>query len=232
MILKTIGIEDIEKIFEPNWFAIRNFHGQYFLDSDILNDYLDFRRQSIEDFMLELKNELHFPITLLRYLPNFFIKNIIMRSIARLKNSTLGWIKRKDRDRIGAYFGSLEEWKRITTWENFQIDEDYGKVVILNHGYDELKDKNLLTIEDMKKAASFRGGQCLSSSMKEGDLETKLKWRCAFSHEFDASPKLILKGGHWCEQCEAPPWMFEEIAKKNPFFEQVVSSKTKLKNTN
>ncbi|NLY35898.1 MAG: NAD(P)-dependent oxidoreductase, partial [Tissierellia bacterium] len=42
MILKTIGIEDIEKIFEPNWFAIRNFHGQYFLDSDILNDYLDF----------------------------------------------------------------------------------------------------------------------------------------------------------------------------------------------
>ena len=45
MMFEAIGIKDITKIFEPNWFAIKNFHGQYYLDSDVLNDYLDFRRK-------------------------------------------------------------------------------------------------------------------------------------------------------------------------------------------
>lgn len=234
MILKTLGVEDIEKIFEPNWFATRNFHGQYYLDSHILNDYLDFRRQSIEDFMAELKEEVRFPLTMIGYLPNFIIKNVIMRSIAKGKNSTLAWISSKDQHKIETYFGSLEEWKSLPTWDSFKIDEDYNKVVVLDHGYDELKGEGLLNIEDMKKAAGFRGGVCLSPSMIEGDLETKLSWRCGFSHEFEASPRLILKGGHWCEQCEAPPWNFEEIARRNPFFRQVFSNtdlKEKSKNT-
>ena len=40
-----------------------------------------------------------------------------------------------------------------------------------------------------------------------------------------ASPKLVLKGGHWCEKCEASPWNYDEIAKKNPFFAQVWGEK-------
>ncbi len=47
---KAIGIKDFTTIVEPNWFATRNFHGQWYQDSDILNDYLDFRRESLEDF--------------------------------------------------------------------------------------------------------------------------------------------------------------------------------------
>ena len=162
-----------------------------------------------------------FPVNALKYLPNFFIKNFIMKTIVKSHSGPLGWIKSKDRGRTKAFFGSLKKRGNIKEWENFSIDDDYSKKLVLNHGYNEEKDENLLALEDMREVAKFRGGECLSHSMTEGDLETKLKWKCAFSHEFIASPRLILKGGHWCEECEAPPWNFDEIARKNPFFRQV-----------
>ena len=73
----------------------------------------------------------------------------------------------------------------------------------------------------MKVVAKYRGGQCLSSSMTQGDLASKLKWSCCFGHEFVASPTLILLGGHWCPKCSLPPWNYGAIAEKNPFFAQV-----------
>lgn len=220
-ILATLGIKDIEKLFEPNWFAIRNFHGQYYLDSDILNHYLDFRRESIDDFMERLARSTSFYKKLLGYMPSFVTKNFIMKPVSKSKSGTLNWIKSEDEAKINAFFGSLDQWRNIKGWEELSMEYDYDKVLILNHGYNEDKEDMKLNIEDMKKLAEYRGGQCLSQSMVCGDLDTKLKWKCAFSHSFHASPRLILKGGHWCEQCEAPPWNYDEIAEKNPFFAQV-----------
>ena len=76
----------------------------------------------------------------------------------------------------------------------------------------------------MKQAAKFRGGECLSKKMKKGDLSTKLKWKCGYcGAEFEASPNLILLGGHWCPECYVPQkaWDYDNIAKTNPFFAQV-----------
>ena len=95
---------------------------------------------------------------------------------------------------------------------------------MLDHGYDESKPKSELDIEDMKKAAEFRGGELISKKMKKGDLVTKLKWKCGCcGAEFEASPNLILLGGHWCPECYLPEkkWNYDEIAKSNPFFAQV-----------
>lgn len=220
-ILRTMGVKDIEKIFEASWFASKNFHGQYYLDSYILNDYLDFRKESIEDFLVRLEKSIEFPNTLMRYLSPFFIKKYIMKPIAYSKYGSLNWIKTKDMDRINAFWGSLDDFYSIKTWEDVKVYEDYSKIVRLSHGYDEDKNENLLNIEDMQKAAIFRGGKCLSSSMLDGDMDTKLEWECSFSHKFYASPRLVLKTGHWCQECEAPPWNFDEIAKHNPFFAQV-----------
>jgi hypothetical protein len=58
--------------------------------------------------------------------------------------------------------------------------------------------------------------------MTEGDLSTRLKWRCAFDHEFEASPTLVLLGGHWCPECLAAACAPHEIAARNPFFAQVM----------
>ena len=219
--LSVLGIKDIKKIFEYNWFATKNFHGQYYLDSDILNDYLDFRREGMEDFIEHLKKNVRYPATLLKWIMSGIVKNNIMKPIAKSENGTLNWIVSKDMNKINAFFGSLEKWEAIGGWENFKLNEDYSEIKVLDHGYDESKDDDMLNIEDMKGAAKFRGGLCTSQNMTEGDLDTKLKWKCGFNHEFQASPRLVLKAGHWCDQCEAPPWNYEEMAKVNPFFAQV-----------
>ena len=46
---------------------------------------------------------------------------------------------------------------------------------------------------------------------------------CAFGHKFEASPRLVLEGGHWCPECERKSWNYGERAKKDKFFEQVWS---------
>ena len=92
----------------------------------------------------------------------------------------------------------------------------------LDHGFDENKPRNELDIEDMKQAAKFRGGECLSTSMTKGDLYTKLKWRCSEGHEFMASPYTILFGGFWCPKCAEPkPWAYGKLAKVSPFHAQI-----------
>ena len=52
-------------------------------------------------------------------------------------------------------------------------------------------------------------------------MATPLEWECQFGHRFQASPALILQGGHWCPECLPMPWNYDAIAKGNPFFAQV-----------
>ena len=79
-----------------------------------------------------------------------------------------------------------------------------------------------LDIEDMRGAAAYRGGKCLSGSMTKGDLYTKLQWECHDGHTFWASPYTVLKAGHWCPVCCQPePWDFDRLAKFMPFYAQV-----------
>ena len=84
----------------------------------------------------------------------------------------------------------------------------------LIHPLDKLK------IKDMQKAAEFRGGECVSKKLGK-DMYTPIKWKCHCGHEFEMSPNLVLKGGHWCPECLPMPWNYDEIAKHNPFFAQV-----------
>lgn len=55
-----------------------------------------------------------------------------------------------------------------------------------------------LTIEEMHKIASFRGGRCLSTRYINTD--TKLIWRCACGYEWQATPYKVKKGT-WCPKC-------------------------------
>lgn len=99
--------------------------------------------------------------------------------------------------------------------------EDWDTVVRIDHGYDESKPEDELDIEDMRGAAEFRGGELLSTSMTRGDWTTKLRFRCQFGHEFEASPRLVLEGGHWCDECERKSWNYGRRAKGDKFFAQV-----------
>lgn len=60
-----------------------------------------------------------------------------------------------------------------------------------------------------------------STEMNKGDWSGKLEFQCAFGHKFTASPRLVLEGGHWCDECERRSWNYGNRAKVDPFFAQV-----------
>lgn len=218
---EAIGIKDFRKTVDLNWFATRNFHGQWYEDSDILENYLHFRSGSVDDFIAKLKENASLSMKLAKFTPAFIIKELVMKPVANKELGTMYWIKNDVKDRITSFFGSKEAWNKIPTWSQYKIKRPSTTPTRLNHGYNESKPKSELDINDMKQAAEFRGGQCLSDNMVNGDLYTKLKWKCGHNHVFEASPALVLLGGHWCPDCLPAPWNYDEEAKINPFFAQV-----------
>ena len=223
-LLGAINCPAPEKIFDVKWFATHNFHGQFYLDSDKLEEYLHFRANiPVAEYFKQMASTLPKFYKLAKIAPAFVIKPF-MRMIAKDKIfGTLGWFESNNEERIKAYFGSRGERERIGSWEEMRDMHLAGMedAERLSHGYDESKPLSELDIEDMRQAAEFRGGKCLSDSMVKGDLSTKLEWECAFGHRFMASPALVLLGGHWCEKCMPAPWRFDEEAKHNPFLAQV-----------
>jgi len=214
--MNLLGVGDYRKIMERNWFALRNFHCCWWEDSYILNDYLGHWRSTLEDHYQQAAAAAPWYVKLGKIAPKFIVK-MVMKRMVMGKDGTINWIKSNNKGRVSAFFGSREKWAAILGWD---VDMPDMSVTAerLDHGYTE-KPNDDYGIEDMQGAARFRGGECLSD--KFIDMRTKLKWKCAFHHEFDATPTLILKAGHWCPECEAPPWDFDNIAKKNPFFAQV-----------
>ncbi len=223
-LLSCINCPAPEKIFDVKWFATHNFHGQYYLDSDKLEEYLHFRANiPIAEYFKQMASTLPKFYKLAKIAPAFVIKPF-MRMIASDKIfGTLGWLKSNNEERIKAYFGSREEREKIGSWAEMSDIHLAGEEEAerLSHGYDESKPLAELDIEDMRQAAEFRGGKCLSATMIKSDLSTKLEWECAFGHRFSASPALVLLGGHWCDECLSAPWNFDEQAKRNPFLAQV-----------
>lgn len=69
-LLKAIGCPAPEKIFEPNWFAIRNFHGQWYTDSDLLEGYLHFRsNQTCDDYFKWMASQVPWYFHLAKIVP-------------------------------------------------------------------------------------------------------------------------------------------------------------------
>jgi hypothetical protein len=224
--MKLLGMGDMRKIMDRNWFTLRNFHCQWYEDSHVLNDYLHFQKDTLEDYLQQVKERAAWYVKLASMpvirdlIPKSLVRKFVMEPLTKGKDGTMYWINNNMEGRISAFFGSKNKWEQIPDWDS-EIPDLNVEPIRLDHGYDEEKPKSELHIKDMQDAAGFRGGACLSKTMTKGDLTTKLKWRCAFDHIFEASPTLVLLGGHWCPECSPPPWNYDAIAQKNPFFAQV-----------
>lgn len=225
-----IGFKNLDYVINPKWYATRNFHGQFYLDSDKLENYLHFRQDSIEYFYDAYIENLGSTAVMSRIICKFpggqklmgnILKKVFIKQ-ARTEHGTVHFIEDNIEDHIDAYWGSKKLWnsipEKLSDMKNFK---DWNKVTMLDHGYDESKPEEELNLEDMKKAAEFRGGKCTSGNMEVGDWRQKLKFTCAFGHSFEASPRLILEGGHWCSECERRSWNYGERAKRDHFFAQV-----------
>jgi nucleoside-diphosphate-sugar epimerase len=225
-----IGITNLDHVIDPRWFATRNFHGQYYLDSDKLEELFHFRRDSMEYFYQAYLDNLGALVPVAKVITKLpggqkFMGSMIKRTIKKQavkERGTLRFIEDNDTDKIVAYWGSVDNYKAIPSkLSDMKKFKDWNKVIKLDHGYDEEKPASELNLEDMKGAAKFRGGECLSTAMTTGDWTTKLDFKCAFDHTFSASPKLVLEGGHFCPECERTSWNYKERAKREPFFAQV-----------
>ncbi len=224
LLLKTISCPMPEKIFNPEWFVLRNFHGQWYTDSDKLEEHLKFRANitAEEYFKKVLARHVSWYYHLAKIVPPFIIKMAMKPMAFKKKWGTQSWITNNETQRINAYYGSIEHYNAIPRdWKDVDLSRPTDEQNYLDHGYDEKKPRTLWTIEDMQSAAKFRGGKCLSETMVMGDFHTPLQWECQFGHKFTASPALVLQGGHWCSECLPTPWNYNEIAKGNPFFAQV-----------
>jgi len=54
-----------------------------------------------------------------------------------------------------------------------------------------------------------------------GEVGKLLQWRCAFGHDFMASPRLVLTAGHWCPRCVRDSAGYPRQAERNQFLAQV-----------
>lgn len=229
LLLGALGLPTTKKLFNANWFILRNFHGQWYTDSDKLDDYLHFRHNvPIADYFENLAHQVPAYYRACRALPKF-MGNVVakcakpfMKKIAQTDiYGTLKWKETENKDRITAYYGTMKDWESIGTWEEFDVKRPSETPTYLDHGYDEKKPLSELDIDDMKKAAEFRGGECLSKTMVKGDLFTPLVWKSARGNTFEMTPNLVLLGGHWCPEELPWPWDYDTEAKINPFFAQV-----------
>ncbi|MBP5651876.1 MAG: NAD(P)-dependent oxidoreductase [Lachnospiraceae bacterium] len=225
-----LGFKTLDPVIDPKMYATRNFHGQYYLDSDKLEDYLHFRSDSMQYFYDAYLKELGSAVKagkVITKLPGGqkLMGAIIKKTFKELLNSEHGtkhWIDENEEDYIDAFWGGRKAWEalpdKVSEMEAFT---DWDKVVHIDHGYDESKPESELTLEDMKGAAKFRGGTCDSTEMAKGDWTSPLEFTCQFGHNFKGSPRLILEGGHWCDECERKSWNYGNRAKKDRFFAQV-----------
>ena len=206
-------------MLRPHWFATRNFHGQWYSDSDRLEALVPFREQSIHQYLLEAPR--HMPAIARiapKLLPGMIRKRI--EKLAKAPGGSLHWFAVDDRPKIEAYFGSRAAWEAIPRdWDRFVYTEPSRAPVLLDHGYDESRSPDAWTAADLAGAARFRGGLCHAG--ETGDPFAPVEWECAGGHRFAMTPNLMLKGGHWCPTCMFDISAYGTTAKRSPYFAQV-----------
>lgn len=226
--MKINGLSGVAAVTERKWFALRNFHMQFYHDSHECNRYLNYWNDSMEDWfgMVKAARPLSMKIVagLCAKFPSFRRKiekatyDVFKKVCHEHKNGTMHWYTHRNDKRITAFYKDYETLEGIPDWGvDMPPLEDYP-CVKLNHGYDETKSR--LELSDLQGAAAFRGGRCLSKGWNE-DMFSPVEWECALGHRFTARPNTVLKAGHWCPECEAPSWDYDHVAKRNPFFAQV-----------
>lgn len=217
----AMGVKDIRKWYERNWFALKNFHGQWYTDSDRLDELVPFRRDTFEAAMGRAIAAAPASVRNAGKVPAFVVKNFVMKPLTLKHRGTMAALRDHNADEIAAYFGSRENWSNIGDWSTFVPPEPSREPGYLDHGYDESKQPSQWNALDYVEAAAFRGGELLTADPIPGDVATPLTWRCAFGHEFTGSPRLILTAGHWCPVCVRDTAGYAAQAERNAFLAQL-----------
>lgn len=220
--IKPMGLTS-KDITDPRMLARFNFHGHFYTDSKKLEDYLHFRFIDFDEYWQGVHSETE------EIMANPMIREM-MPTAEQIKANQLEIAKKpmgftwmfenNEEDWIHAFFGSREEQAKIKSMEEgYEFCFPSMEETYLNHGYDESKELENMSLEDLNNAARFRGGSYEGGKVE--NIHMPVQWKCADGHEFMQSINGVLHGGHWCPECMKEEWHYAEIARKNPFYAQV-----------
>ncbi|GAA5031245.1 NAD-dependent epimerase/dehydratase family protein [Microbacterium fluvii] len=217
----AMGVADIRTWYDRDWFATRNFHGQWYTDSDRLQELVPFREDTFEDALGRAIAAAPSSVRSAGKVPSWIVKNLVMKPLTRKPRGTMHAIAHRDQAEITAHFGSYEAWQRIGDWSSFTPPEPTRVPAFLDHGYDETVEASAWGPEVYRGVADFRGGELVSPDAARGDIATPLVWACHLGHVFAGSPRLILTAGHWCPDCVRDTTAYEAQSEHNAFLAQL-----------
>ncbi|MBR5563175.1 MAG: NAD(P)-dependent oxidoreductase [Bacteroidales bacterium] len=117
-LLNGLGLPGPEKVFEPQWFALKNFHGMWYTDGDKLEDFLHFRANTpIDEYFATMKAKLPWFYSLAFLAPAWAVK-LFMKPYAFEKGMGTQWWVENDPEKFEAYYGSREEYEAIKSWDD------------------------------------------------------------------------------------------------------------------
>ncbi|MFE4948627.1 NAD-dependent epimerase/dehydratase family protein [Leifsonia sp. NPDC056665] len=216
----ALGVKDVRKGYDRNWFATRNFHGMWYTDSDRLEQLVPFRRDTFEG-ALDRAIRANPGLKMAGRVPAALIKKLVIEPLTRKPRGTMAYLRDHDEDGINAFFGSHEQWHEIGDWSTFWPPRPSRTPLELDLGFDESKPRTSWAADDYRAAADFRGGRLLSKDVRTGDVATSLHWDCQYGHTFNGSPRLVLSAGHWCPECVRDSKNYKRQAEKNQLLAQI-----------
>ena len=117
-LLNGLGLPGPEKVFEPQWFALKNFHGMWYTDADVLDEYLHFRSYTpVDEYFATMKSKLPWFYSLAFLAPAWAVK-FFMKPFAFEKGMGTQWWVENDPEKFEAYYGSREAYDAIRSWDD------------------------------------------------------------------------------------------------------------------
>ncbi|MCH5156585.1 MAG: NAD(P)-dependent oxidoreductase [Clostridiales bacterium] len=221
----------VKHFFDPNFNAIRNFHGVWFYDSKDLDDLFHYQRQSTADFWAQFKRE-HGILKAGKIVPKKLIKKLAIERLCKDPNSPRYWRNHNDEARMLAYFNGTDKFDAISKkWSDFPLinegkDEqgnpiDYAQLKnretapMIDLGYNPDKP---IGYEELAKIAEMHGGRLIS---KKGGLYDKLEWENSDGQRFIARGYTVVCGHWWNPSYTSYCWDFDRLAKKDAIYAQI-----------
>lgn len=131
--LHALGLPDLEKVFEPQWFALKNFHGMWYKDADILEDYLHFRANvPVDEYFAAIKSKLPWFYSLAFLAPAWAVR-MFMKPYAFEKGLGTQWWAEHDEEKFIAYYGSREAYDAIRTWDDIRPSESDNNSSLIDY---------------------------------------------------------------------------------------------------
>lgn len=210
-VFSLLGLGNYQSIFDRNWFALRNFHGGYYQDSDVLNGYLGHFRDSLEDHLKQLDDA--FPRWM--KLGGSICPKPLIKAYMKRMADPLKWIKQGNDAYLNAFFGSKQAWEDIPGWDG----PSFKGVASAPPDSPPVGRPEAMDLADLKAFAVSRGGRCEAGAF-EGPGQ-RLDWTCGRGHSFQASPRLLVGAGYWCPTCaprldDVSGWDYETSGQQDP----------------